>query len=87
MLVWLKFLKEVNMDRICATIPSDDSYVAYLVRLFFLYISDITVKHLRRRNINDSLFILQLNVSYKEPHITGSTSAKSKQKRPEAKNQ
>ena len=36
MLVWLKSLKQVNMNRIRASIPSDDSYVEYLVRLFFM---------------------------------------------------
>ena len=36
MLVWLKSVKQVDMDRIRASIPSDVSYVAYLVRLFFV---------------------------------------------------
>ena len=61
-LVWLMSLKQINMDRIRASIPSDDRYVAYLVRLIFS--GYITVKRLCPRNIIDILFIFYLTLSY-----------------------
>lgn len=39
MLVWLKKLGNIDLQRICANFPDENAHLAYLVRLVFAYYS------------------------------------------------
>ena len=70
LLVWLQNLGSINLDRVRATVPNDDSQLAYLVRI--VYRSSLCINNIDNNMIHLSssnrLFFLFYFIKY-IPHI------------------